>query len=413
MSSASVQTSRSQTMFVHSTWSRRLESSFAARICRVFYKLNVHLFNNALLEREIQIIKHNESVLDSFSAIFVMDEDGVHRSPWSLSRVTGKNLDPRKHWYVLSSSLCGVKPNVFAKNEIFRRFPEEIRSVAPADLKPAKQGCSFNMQPIKLFVVSSFGLCAALLRQRDLSPDGFVGSDKFIPVVDALNSIALDECEPLCSLGGKNFLSNRGSLELQELQSRIAELEYELQELEKKSESVNSFSSLSPPLATSSPSHCPNESSNSSTSTSRSSSVIKETLKSPTIGPTLKKRKVSQECRKVAVELDGVLAKYHETLACVLGNSFLYGSDKDKGNVSETLSEIVNLVMDAKGSKKGLEELLMPETYQRVVESMRVPDWVLLYFKLQARLPDAGWQTLLNLTQLGRSGVSSTLNKRN
>ena len=136
-------------------------------------------------------------------------------------------------------------------------------------------------------------------------------------------------------------------------------------------------------------------------------------MKSPTIGPTLKKRKVSQECRKVAVELDGVLAKYHETLACVLGNSFLYGSDKDKGNVSETLSEIVNLVMDAKGSKKGLEELLMPETYQRVVESMRVPDWVLLYFKLQARLPDAGWQTLLNLTQLGRSGVSSTLNKRN
>ena len=265
------------------------------------------------------------------------------------------------------------------------------------------------MQPIKLFVVSSFGLCAALLRQRDLSPDGFVGSDKFIPVVDALNGIALDECEPLYSLGGKNFLSNRGSLELQELQSRIAELESELQELEKKSECVNSFSSLSPPLATSSPSHCPNESS--SSSTSRSSSVIKETLKSPTIGPTLKKRKVSQECRKVAVELDGVLAKYHETLACVLGNSFLYGSDKDKGNVSETLSEIVNLVMDAKGSKKGLEELLMPETYQRVVESMRVPDWVLLYFKLQARLPDAGWQTLLNLTQLGRSGVSSTLNK--
>ena len=300
----------------------------------------------------------------------------VHRSPWSLSRVTGKNLDPGKHWYVLTSSLCGVKPNVFAKNEIFRRFPEEIRSVAPADLKPAKRG-SFNMQPTKLLVVSSFGLCATLLGQRDLSPDGFVGSVKFIPVVDAVNGIALDECEPLCSLGGKSFHSNHGSHELQELQSRIAELECELQALEKKSECVNSFLSLSPPLATSSPAHCPNEISDSS-----SSSVIEETLKSPSIGPTLKKRKVSQECRKVAVELDGVLAKYHETLACVLGNSFLYGSDKDKGNVSETLSEIVNLVMDAKGSKKGLEELLMPETYQRVVESMRVPDWVLLYFKL-------------------------------
>lgn len=160
-----------------------------------------------------------------------------------------------------------------------------------------------------------------------------------------MNGIALDECEPLCSLGGKSFHSNHGSHELQEMQSRIAELESELQELEKKSECVNSFLSLSPPLATSSPSHCPNESSDSSSS----SRVIEETLKSPSIGPTLKKRKVSQECRKVAVELDGVLAKYHKTLACVLGNSFLYGSDKDKGNVSETLSEIVNLAMDAKG----------------------------------------------------------------
>ena len=198
------------------------------------------------LSAKFIIIKRNESVFDSFGAIFVMDVYGVHRSPWSLSRVTGKNLDPGKHWYVLTSSLCGVKPNVFAKNEIFRRFPEEIRSVAPADLKPAKRGCSFNMQPTKLLVVSSFSLCAALLRQRDLSPDGFVGSAKFIPVVDAVNGIALDEFESLCSLGGKSFHSNHGSHELQELQSRIAELESELQELEKKSECVNSFLSLSP-----------------------------------------------------------------------------------------------------------------------------------------------------------------------
>ena len=302
------------------------------------------------LSAKFIIIKRNESVFDSFGAIFVMDVDGVHRSPWSLSRVTGKNLDPGKHWCVLTSSLCGVKPNVFAKNEIFRRFPEEIRSVAPADLKPAKRGCSFNMQPTKLLVVSSFGLCAALLRQRDLSPDGFVGSAKFIPVVDAVNGIALDEFESLCSLGGKSFHSNHGSHELQELQSRIAELESELQELEKKSECVNSFLSLSPPLATSSPAHCTNESSDSSSSSS--SSVIEETLKSPSIGPTLKKRKVSQECRKVAVELDGVLAKYHETLACVLGNSFLYGIDKDKGNVSETLSEIFQSGHGCEGIKK-------------------------------------------------------------
>ena len=78
--------------------------------------------------------------------------------PWSLSRITGKDLDSGKHWYVLTSSLCGVKPNKFAQNENFRCFPEEIRSVPLADLKPGKRGFSFNMQPTKLFYVCLFGL---------------------------------------------------------------------------------------------------------------------------------------------------------------------------------------------------------------------------------------------------------------
>ncbi|XP_078383224.1 uncharacterized protein LOC144665800 [Oculina patagonica] len=123
----------------------------------------------------------------------IVDGSPSSDHPWSLARVTGKNLDPENHWYVLSSSLCGVKPGRFAKSDIFKRFSEEICSVQPADLKPAKRGCSFNMQPNKLFVASSFGLFAALLRQRDSAADGFLRSSKFIPVVDAVNRIALDE----------------------------------------------------------------------------------------------------------------------------------------------------------------------------------------------------------------------------
>lgn len=102
-----------------------------------------------------------------------------------------------------------------------------------------------------------------------------------------------------------------------------------------------------------------------------------------------------------------MLEKYRETLACVLGNSFIYGDEEERGRVSDTLSEIVDLVVEAKGSKKALAELLSPETHQNLLESLRVPDWVLLYFKLQVRLPDAAWQTMLNLTQLGRSGRSA------
>lgn len=334
-----------------------------------------------------------------------MDRSDHH--PWSLSRVTGRNLDSRKHWYVATKDLCGVRPNAFAKNEIFRRFPDEIRSVPPADLKPATRACSFHTrQPNNLYVVSTFGLCAALLRQREFPADEFVNSQEIIPVVDAVNRIALDCDVPDSNLGGK-------SDELQKCQSRIAELEYEMSELMKNQEDLNSFVLSSSPLAASSPScllNTPESSSNGndiSSSSSSSSSIIEETLKS-SLGPTLKKRKVASECKKVSTDVDGVLEKYHETLACILGNSFLYGTDQEKGKVSETISEVVNLVIDTKGPKKGLSELLLPETHQRLLESMRVPDWVLLYFKLQAKLPDAAWQMLLNLTQLGRGGVSLT-----
>ena len=75
--------------------------------------------------------------------------------------------------------------------------------------------------------------------------------------------------------------------------------EAKIEELENKNEHLVPFSS---PLATSSPSHCSNESGNSNSS---NSSVIEETLRSPSICPTLKKRQVADECQKVVVELDG------------------------------------------------------------------------------------------------------------
>ena len=39
-----------------------------------------------------------------------MDPDVCDRFayPWSLSRVTGRDLDPGKHWYVVTKSLCGT-----------------------------------------------------------------------------------------------------------------------------------------------------------------------------------------------------------------------------------------------------------------------------------------------------------------
>ena len=130
---------------------------------------------------------------------------------------------------------------------------------------------------------------------------------------------------------------------MQKLNSRIAELEAQIKDLEKTNEFLNSFLAFVPLhwrhllhlvlmrvaaalpvgpaklIAIAMDSGC-----------GSSTSIIEETLKSSSIGPTLTKRKVAHECRKVTEELDGVLAKYHESLACVLGNTFLYGDGEEK-----------------------------------------------------------------------------------
>ena len=233
---------------------------------------------------------------------------------------------------------------------------------------------------------------------------------KFSPVVNALNGIKLDS-DLSCSFGRKGFTVNlnaKSASEIELMKTKIARLEWEIKEVERKSGSLNSYLPTYPPLAASTPSNDGKSNSSSSiasngsnNSRSSNSSFIKETLRSP-LGPITKKRRVANYCKNVTEQLDGVLEKYHETLACVLGNSFIYGDEEERGRMSGTLSEIVDLVVEAKGPKKALAELLSPETHQNLLQSLRVPDWV-----LQVRLPDAVWQTMLNLPQLGRSGVGN------
>lgn len=77
----------------------------------------------------------------------------------------------------------------------------------------------------------------------------------------------------------------------------------------------------------------------------------------------------------------------------MLGNSFTFRGDAEKKEVRNTY-QVVDMVMKTKGSKKGFSELFSSEMYNRIMKSMRVPDWVLLYFKLQMKLPDSAWQTV-------------------
>ena len=331
----------------------------------------------------------------------------------SLARVTSASLDPHRNWYVLTKELCGgVKPTDFAKNAIFSTFPEEVKLVVPRELKPANSARWYR-QTRNLYVVSSFGLCAGLLRQREIPADGLISSPSFQSISRLVNSIAID-LEPSnvddINSGGKtrevDLLAQRKveieSLEadLKTLQSRIIELESQIHEKSladsytsesSSPESTKSFQSSTPSCTGSSPCSSP--------------ASIEDTKNSP-LGSTTKKRTIAKQCREVMASLNDVSEKYRESISCVLGNSFIFGNEDEKEQVRDTISEVVEMVMDAKGSKRGFSELLSSSTYQRIMKSMRVPDWALLYFKLQTKLPDSAWQTLLNLTQLGKSGVS-------
>jgi len=158
----------------------------------------------------------------------------------SLSRVTSASLDPRKQWYVATKDVCGTRPTDFSKNEIFRRFPDELRNVVARELLPAKSANSakFNSTPSTVYVASTFGLLGGLLHQKEFPPDGLVSLPQFKRVVSQLNSIVLDlefhDMQDFPS-GGEALPSQTCSgqlgMELAEKTARIDSLELELESL--------------------------------------------------------------------------------------------------------------------------------------------------------------------------------------
>ena len=53
-------------------------------------------------------------------------------------------------------------------------------------------------------------------------------------------------------------------------------------------------------------------------------------------------------------------------------------------------------------------ETMLGDSSPQFLKSLRVhvPDWTLLYFKLQSMIPDQAWQALLSISKLERTGIS-------
>ena len=335
----------------------------------------------------------------------------------SLIRVSSASLDQHKQWYILTKEICGMRPVDFAKTELFTKiFPDEIQRIEWREIQPAKSYSTSNArQPSVVSVISSFGLCAGLLRQKVISPCGLIKSPAFEPVRRLVNTLTLDEEPQKISNCGKASDNDASLFKLvTELNAELAERKTFIEALEKEMEvlkgrifHLETEIGLSVTPSTSEPVSPTSCSSSSSPSTLNSStSSVEDTKNDPNLGSTTRKRKILKKCKEVMVSVNDVCQKYEESISSVLGNYFVFGGKADKEEVRDVISNVVDLAMEAKGAKKGLADLFSSQTYEQIFASLRVPDWVLLFFKLKTRLPDDAWQTLLNLTQLGKSGVS-------
>ena len=65
----------------------------------------------------------------------------------------------------------------------------------------------------------------------------------------------------------------------------------------------------------------------------------------PDLGTINKKRQVLKRCRKITAVLDDVSERYNESIAAVLGNSFLYGTDGEREKVQGIISEVIDLIV--------------------------------------------------------------------
>ena len=108
-----------------------------------------------------------------------------------------------------------------------------------------------------------------------------------------------------------------------------------------------------------------------------------EIVEAAEISPPEKKRRVAKTGVVMANALKRVVAIHNENIFTVLGN----------------------VLFSKLHPKKAVNVILSQESLSALISSIRVPDWTYLLLKIRLRISDAGWQTLLNLTHLGRTGV--------
>lgn len=247
----------------------------------------------------------------------------------------------------------------------------------------------------EVFVSTVFGIIGGLLRSRDINSP-FFKSDKFTnELLHVINSVDLEDSSPLPT---ESQDSKKDGIQID--QERLLKAKKDTEELKKALEASREIiSRLEMQIKKSAPTF-------ESTSKTGISPNVEDINSSNDLRPLRKRKSIEQRTNNIKKEIDDICANHRETLGTVLGYQIINNDE----HVMNTLDDVVDIVTESKGTKQGFESIFSKEKWQEYFKSLRKPDWVLLYFKLKAKIPDDSWQTLLNITYLGRTNVSKTFN---
>ena len=163
-----------------------------------------------------------------------------------LSRVTGSNLNPKKALVCVNESFMWNQAKCFCRVKYLVDSPIKYALFRKQVSSPPKR-LFIQHQTIRQIVSCIFvwSLCH-ITWTREFQANEFVRSKNIIPIVDAINE-ENENCEIPNSLGRKCPLK-----EMSKYQCGIAELDYEIPELERNKNYLNSFVPWYPPLPASS-----------------------------------------------------------------------------------------------------------------------------------------------------------------
>ena len=290
-----------------------------------------------------------------------------------------------KQWYVLDAKICGGYVSKFlSSSPLVLNFPSEFTSVQRSELKNGGILDDRHFQDSKVAIASLFGVVSAILRQKFKEGE----AAKYRWLVDAINSLKIGKTEVETSDIDIRPESSGTDLrdQLKAACDAASAIERENDRLKAHlDQAQRQLGSLSEEVK-------------------KLKQVIEISERKPEVNEKEKDAKEEKIAdQDVWTSISDVCEKFQIYLADVIVN------EKHRPEVAQLLSDIAEKIRSNSSSPLQALETVLGDSSVKFFQSLRVPDWTLLYFKLQSRIPDQAWQMLLNICKLGRTGVSKDL----